>query len=105
MTDILNYFSTWPLLKWIILVLIAAFIGQFGKMLAQAIVRKIQLARLKRQNPSAMESPPTKDHLVLPDASVAKEPRSQSSAPDGHIDKKALKILAKQNKKEAKKNK
>jgi hypothetical protein len=105
MTNILDYFSTWPVLKWIILVLIAGFIGHFGRMLAQAIVRKIQLARLKKLNPSAIESPPTKDHSVLPDAAVMKEPRAQSPAPDGHIDKKTLKILAKLSKKEAKKNK
>ena len=105
MKDILDYISTWSVLQWIVLVLIAGFIGHFGRMLAQAIVRKIQLARLKRLNQSAIESPPTKDHLVLPDASVMKEPRAQSPMPDGHIDKKALKILAKLRKKEAKKNK
>lgn len=105
MTNILDYISTWPVLKWIILVLIAGFIGHFGRMLAQAIVRKIQLARLKRLNPSAIESPPTKDHSALPDASAMKEPRTQSPVPNGHIDKKALKILAKLRKKEAKKNK
>lgn len=105
MTDILDYFSTWSALTWIILVLIAGFIGQFGKMLALAVIRKIQLTRLKRQNPSAIESPPTEDHSVLPDVSAMKEPRAQSPVPDGHIDKKALKILAKLSKKEAKKNK
>jgi hypothetical protein len=42
---------------------------------------------------------------VLPDASAMKEPRAQSPVPDGHSDKKALKILAKLSKKEAKKNK
>jgi hypothetical protein len=93
MTDIWNYFSTWPVLKWIILVLIAGFIGQFGKMLAQAIIKKIQLARLKKQNPAAIETLPIK------------EQSAQSNAPDGRIDKKALKILAKLSKKESKKNK
>jgi hypothetical protein len=105
MTNILDYISTWPVLKWIILVLIAGFIGHFGRMLAQAIVRKIQLARLKRLNPSAIETTPSENHPVLPDAFVMKEPRTQSPVPDGHIDKKALKILAKLRKKEAKKNK
>jgi hypothetical protein len=93
MTNILDYFSTWPVLKWIILVLIAGFIGQFGKMLAQAIIKKIQLARLKRQNHSTIETSPIK------------EQSAQSTAPDGRIDKKALKIIAKLSKKEVKKNK
>jgi hypothetical protein len=105
MKDILDYFSTWSAFKWIILVLIAGFIGQFGKILAQTIIRKIQLARLARQTPSAIESPPTKDYSELPDASAAKDRRTQLPAQDVHIDKKALKILAKQSKKEAKKNK
>jgi hypothetical protein len=102
MKDILDYFSTWSALKWIILVLIAGFIGQFGKILAQTIIRKIQLARLKRQNPSVIEIPPTEDYSVLSDSS---EQRAQSPAQDARSDKKALKILAKQSKKEAKKNK
>ena len=93
MTDIWNYFSTWPVLKWIILVLIAGFIGQFGKMLAQAIIKKIQPARLRKLNPSAIESQPTKEQT------------EHSPAPNGNIDKKTLKILAKLSKKEAKKNK
>ncbi len=49
MKDILDYISSWSALKWIIIVLIAGFIGQFGKMLASAIVRKIKLMRLKHQ--------------------------------------------------------
>jgi hypothetical protein len=105
MTDILDYISTWSALKWVILVLIAGFIGHFGRMLAQAIVRKIQFARLKKLNPSAIERPPTKDHSGLPDVSATKEPHAQSPASNGHSDKKALKILAKLSKKEAKKNK
>jgi hypothetical protein len=105
MTDILDYIGKWSVLTWILLVLIAGFIGQFGKMLAQAVIRKIQLARLKRLNPSTIESPPTEDHSMLPGASAMKEPHAQSPAPDGDIDKKALKILAKISKKEAKKNK
>ena len=32
MTDILDYISTWSAIKWVVLVLIAGFIGQFGRM-------------------------------------------------------------------------
>ncbi len=105
MKDILEYFGTWSALKWIILVLIAGFIGQFGKMLAQTIIKKIQFTRLKRQNPSAIESPPAEDYSVLSDSSVSKERNTQSPEQDARIDKKTLKILAKQSKKETKKNK
>lgn len=105
MKDILDYFSTWSALKWIVLVLVAGFIGQFGKMLAQTIVRKIRLARLKKENLSAIESPPTEDYSVPAEASAAKEQRAQSPAQDARIDKKVLKALVKQDKKEAKKNK
>ena len=31
MSDLLADISTWSILKWVILVLIAGFIGQFGK--------------------------------------------------------------------------
>ena len=41
MKDILDYISTWSVLQWIVLVLIAGFIGQFGKMTAEAIVKKV----------------------------------------------------------------
>ncbi len=35
MTDMLEYISTWMVLKWVVLVLVAGFIGQFGRMLAE----------------------------------------------------------------------
>jgi hypothetical protein len=102
MKDILEYIGSWSALTWIILVLIAGFVGQFGKMLAEALIRKIQLARITRRNSSAIESPPKKDYSVLPDAAAMKEPDMQSPVQDSRIDKKALKILAKQSKKNAK---
>jgi len=97
MKDILDYFSTWSAITWIILVLIAGFIGQFGKMLAQAIIRKIQLARTEKQT--------QENYSVLSDTSKTKEQRTQSPAPDAHSDKKDLKIFAKQSKKESKRSK
>ena len=88
MTDILSYVTSWSVLKWIILILIAGFIGQFGKMAAEVIVRKIHL----RRGTSASES---KETPAL---------QSFSSSPTGEIiDKKLLKAMAKAKKKEAKK--
>jgi hypothetical protein len=104
MTEILDYLSTWSVLKWIVLVLIAGFIGQFGKMLAQAIIRKVQLARSKKQHPSAIEISSIENHSILPNTTTIQELRVTSPAPESTIDKKALKILAKINKKASKKN-
>jgi hypothetical protein len=104
MTDILDSISKWSALKWIILVLIAGFIGQFGKMMAQAIMGKIRLARSKKQTQKEIDSPPD----IKPASSVAsmgKDFPPQSHPLETYPDKKALKILAKESKKAAKKNK
>ena len=90
MKNILDYISTWSVLQWIALVLIAGFIGQFGKMMAETIINKIRLRRVRKQplldgdaKPSILPSPPL--------------------AAAGISDKKYLKALAKVRKKEAKK--
>ena len=98
--DILDYISKWSVLKWVILVLIAGFISQFGKMMAQAIMGKIRLARSKKQ--TKKEINPSSD---IKTSSMGKELSEQSHLPETYPDKKALKILAKENKKAAKKNK
>jgi hypothetical protein len=122
MTDILDYISTWSVLKWVVLVLIAGFIGQFGRMMAEAIVAKIRLRRAK-WNPSADEKKTPEAPGVLPaevpsmglPAKSAQEPGlpidvSQTNASPGLSpssavpDKKALKAIVKARKKEAKKN-
>ena len=90
MKNILDYISTWSVLQWIALVLIAGFIGQFGKMMAVAIVGKIRLHRERKQ----------------PLSDVDAKPSDLSSPPLGAAvmtDKKNLKALAKARKKEAKK--
>ncbi|MEN6622043.1 MAG: hypothetical protein ABFD50_10885 [Smithella sp.] len=101
--DILDYISSWSALKWIIIVLIAGFIGQFGKMLASAIVKKIKLMRQKYQG-SIKESLPAEDH-ELPPADIQKDARNEPGFKEAYPDKKALKIMAKAKKKAAKKNK
>ncbi|MDD5170253.1 MAG: hypothetical protein PHN75_15660 [Syntrophales bacterium] len=47
MKGMLGDISTWSVLKWAALVLIAGFIGHFGKVLAQAIMEKIRICREK----------------------------------------------------------
>ena len=104
MTDILDYISKWSALKWVILVLIAGFIGQFGKMMAQVIIGKIRLARSKKQTQKEIDSPPDIKPASLA-ASMEKYFPPQSHPLEIYPDKKALKILAKESKKAAKKSK
>ena len=101
MADIMDYMSTWPALKWVVIVLVAGFIGQFGKMLAQVIVRKISLARQKKQSEPVVELLST--HKDQEEAAVNKE--NDTKLQKQYPDKKALKIAAKERKKSSKKNK
>ncbi|OGP88632.1 MAG: hypothetical protein A2031_07755 [Deltaproteobacteria bacterium RBG_19FT_COMBO_43_11] len=91
MTDILEYIRTWSVLKWIVLVLIAGFIGQFGRMMAEAITRKISLRRANNQRSDA----------DVKSGNLPSVPPAAARIPD----KKLIKALAKARKKEAKKNK
>jgi hypothetical protein len=88
MNGFIEYFSSWSVLKWIIVVLIAGFIGQFGKMAAEAIAGKISARRGKKETSS----------IALTESSVSSA-SSNSEIPD----KKLLKALAKAKKKEVKK--
>jgi hypothetical protein len=90
MKDILDYISTWSVLQWIALVLIAGFIGQFGKMMAETITKKIRLGRVRKQPLSDVDA---KSSVLSP------PPLAAAGIPD----KKYLKALVKARKKEAKK--
>jgi hypothetical protein len=72
-------------MKWVLLVLLAGFVGQFGKTFAQHILRKIR----KEKEAPAKESPAEEKRMIR-ETSVL-------------TDKKLLKTLVKQKKKEAKK--
>lgn len=101
MTQWLDYISTWSILKWVILVLIAGFIGQFGRMMAEAITARVRERRV-RKGPST-EKTSASDVVESPPADIAKA--GTPSQPVGSMnlpDKKALKALAKARKKEAK---
>ncbi|MDD4358068.1 MAG: hypothetical protein PHN98_12565 [Smithellaceae bacterium] len=104
MADILEYISTWSVFKWVVLVLVAGFIGQFGRMLAEAIIAKVRLRRAKRDS-----SPPPDNQQKQEAVAVAPEETSVPVLPskpavDVEVpDKKMLKAMAKARKKEAKK--
>jgi hypothetical protein len=104
MTDFLNDISAWSILKWVVLVLIAGFIGQFGKMTAQAIMGKIRLAKARKQNASGAKSPPS-DAKPVPPATVAGGEKAPGMPQAGTLDKKTLKTFAKLQKKTVKKGK
>ena len=71
-------------MKWVLLVLLAGFVGQFGKTFAQHLLRKIR----KEKEAPAKESPADEKRMIR-ETSVL-------------TDKKLLKTLAKQKKKEVK---
>jgi hypothetical protein len=103
MTDILNYIGTWSVLKWVLLVLIAGFIGQFGRMMAETIMAKVRRRRAKQhplpddaRTPEAASVSP----VDVPQIELPRKPAAVIEMPD----KKALKIMAKVRKKEVKKN-
>ena len=102
MTDILGYIGSWSVLKWIALVLIAGFIGQFGKMIAEAVARKI---RQRREEKSYLPN----EGILLSDSTTSVAPnhlkqKSSSTRPVSaeKPDKKLIKAMAKARKKEAK---
>ncbi|HUN56004.1 MAG TPA: hypothetical protein VMU29_12710 [Smithella sp.] len=102
MMDILEYIGSWSVLKWVVLVLIAGFIGQFGKMTAEAVAKKIRQRRAgKPQLPN--EGAPSPD---LKTGAVPDYPKSKSSSTGSDqavgSDKKIIKAMAKARKKEAK---
>ena len=80
MNDLLAYISTWSVLKWVALVLIAGFIGQFGRMAAEAIAKKIRTGRTlqekKEIKPETPLPPPTPQAHRSP---CPRQPRPRAS--------------------------
>jgi biopolymer transport protein ExbB/TolQ len=93
MAEIIEYMKTWSVLKWVLLVLIAGFIGQFGRMTAEAIVKKIAARRDKKEKYSAQDA-----------STDGKTPaRTENEARQDKLEKKRLKAAAKVAKKAGKK--
>ncbi|MBW2648318.1 MAG: hypothetical protein JRC53_00640 [Deltaproteobacteria bacterium] len=92
--------------KWVLIVLLAGFIGQFGKSLAKHLMEK---ARLKRQGlPQSEETMPTpgREHIKGSPTGVKELPTDAgqdiSQEEKAKQEKKLAKTLAKQRKKGAK---
>ena len=102
MTGWLDYISTWSVMKWVILVLIAGFIGQFGRMTAEAIVTKMRARRGRAKKTKTDDAPAAASAATpaaLPDGAQSSVLPSADAA---KLEKKRLKALAKAKKKEAK---
>ncbi|MHB8138755.1 MAG: hypothetical protein ACYDGO_10285 [Smithellaceae bacterium] len=100
--DILEYISTWSVLKWVILVLVAGFIGQFGRMMAEAIIARGRRHRSKQHQLPEDVKKTSDAPSVLP---ADNPPADLTHTPVGSaeiFDKKTLKTMAKVRKKEAK---
>ena len=87
MSDFWASIGSWSVLKWVLLVLAAGFIGHFGKMAAEAMVVGAR-DRRKPKNAASQREPSFE---------------APNSSPDNPLDKKILKAQAKVRKKEAKK--
>ncbi len=101
MTDLWTYIGSWSALQWVLLVLIAGFIGQFGKMLAQAIITRVRLKRSGQRAGVADQS--LRQESSAPPVVSPEGPPALPAVTGDIPDKKALKIAAKARKKEAKK--
>ena len=99
--EFLNYIGTWSVLKWVMLVLIAGFIGQFGRMMAEAMIARVRLRRDKMR-PMPEEAAPQEKSSVAPGNVPIAELSGKSAPAEVMPDKKSLKIMAKARKKEAK---
>jgi hypothetical protein len=111
MTDYIvhNLFSTeygvvWLVLKWILVVAAAGFVGQFGKAFATYLIRRAR----ERREPEAQDPPGTTPEAAGPErlALQAKPVAAQAGTePPGGLkdEKKQMKALAKQQKKLSKK--
>ncbi|MBN1382390.1 MAG: hypothetical protein JXA41_11990 [Deltaproteobacteria bacterium] len=100
--DVCDYISTWSVLKWIVLVLVAGFIGQFGRMTAQAVVARIKLRRAKKQSSSDAVVTSSIDKNASLRKTKTAATSSPSAPPENPLDEKTLKTFAKIRKKEIK---
>lgn len=99
MTDGIDF---WRILKWVLIVLLAGFIGQFGKTFAKHIMVRVRAG--KRGVPSGAEGPENRVELTgEKELSKIPEDMSPEQAEErAKQEKKILKTLSKQKKKEAK---
>jgi hypothetical protein len=89
--------------KWIVIVLLAGFIGQFGKSLAKHLMERIRRNR-KGSSPKNEGTPIIPGRGLIEGAPGLQEPHPATMSPEKHAkqDKKLAKTMIKQKKKVAK---
>ena len=98
----------WSIMKWVLLVLFAGFIAQFGKAMAQSVLRKVgkvkpPAAVSPAESPVNLSSSDRQMIVTPPDHSVTGDTMEKASRMTTAVtDKKLTKALAKQKKKETK---
>lgn len=107
MTDI----AAWDILKWVLLVLLAGFIGQFGKSFAKVVMARVRKQKQESgissgsaEPPAAVTGPGEPETLPAPPEPAGSKSvgMTEDPASGSDMDKKTLKALAKKQKKEAK---
>lgn len=99
----MNGIDFWQIMKWVLIVLVAGFIGQFGKTLAKHLMEKAKAK--KGEAPSGVEKT---EVIVEKSGDKDLSPKIPETMSPEQADewakqeKKVLKALAKQEKKEAK---
>lgn len=99
----MNGVDFWQIMKWVLIVLVAGFIGQFGKTLAKHLMEKAKAK--KGEAPSGAE----KTEVIVEkiggkdlSPKIPEDMPPEQAEERAKQEKKALKALAKQKKKEAK---
>ncbi len=106
----MDVLDIWSVMKWVLLVLLAGFVGQFGKTFAQQMMKRF---RKEPKVPVGAEEDPGGKLPAAPHAGVPPRPDLPSAVPSAPpappaepapppADKKLIKALAKQKKKEGK---
>ncbi|MCK9273569.1 MAG: hypothetical protein M0P57_00585 [Syntrophales bacterium] len=89
------------LIKWILIVLIAGFIGQFGKMLANHFIAKARFKK-KREEKQLMGNAAASGSETKKEIGPGSMPAEETAKEREKIEKKKIKALEKQKKKELK---
>jgi hypothetical protein len=99
--------SVWSVMKWVLLVLLAGFVAQFGKSMAQYIMkktRKVPPTASPAIPPAGLSSssPPETTMPAVPSAPESASGGDAEKSMPPVMDKKLLKAMIKRKKKEAK---
>jgi len=101
----MNDFDYWKLIKWIIIVLFAGFVGQFGKSFAKYFMAKGRGLKKNKGSDGAVQSvtqAPKDGQMNIPQAQHENPALPDINSETSKAQKKSLKALAKIKKKEAK---